>query len=507
MGILKRLAAALAVVAIALLLTGTGTAAADDGRPDVPYPTQGPTFSTTDTSSPGGIGDQLTDTYNSCATDLHSGTDSSIWDGFVNGLVNPFICSHAAAAVTAVQGSAAVLSWGASKLWGDPVGKFANAVMEGNVQAFVTVMTFWMSVPTGSLTATDAINGIRNMTWELQLVAMAFGIATGAIRVAMARRHAVADGAEETAKMLVRTLFAVSTLPVLVMTLHRVGDSFSTWVLKQASDGDINAKINALAWVNAKSGMGPILALLLAGIATFGSIAQLIALLIREAVLSIAVAVAPIAAASSVTGTGRQSWSSITSYILAALLFKPAASLVYAFAFWAATSTSVIDAVIGAVLLAVAGVSLPALVRVIAPAVSTISAGAGQAAGIASGAGAGASKASGGANWVTNKINSNSGPSTSTTSASGSGLAPASGSGQSNYRGQYSGSNSASGGGAATSRSGGIGGRAAGALGGGVKAAAVGVKAAAGAVRMVGSGTSSLGGFAEGAISHGQVPR
>lgn len=517
MGTLRRLL--LLIAAVAALITGGGgvAAAGFDNRPDVPPPTSGPSFSQADKDGkedPGGL-------YSSCTKFFgdRPHTSNETLNGVIDGMLDTTTTTLCAGAAAAMPHPGAIFD-AVTKFWDDPIGKFTKAVMDGNTKGFALVMTFWTSVPIPSLSGSAAINGVTNITWELQIIALAFGIGTAAIRVAIARRHAVAEGADEAARMLVRTGFSLWTLPTLVIFLHRVGDSFSIWVLQEAAQGDPNAKVNAIAWINEKTGLGPVVSLVLAAIGLIGSIAQLVALLIREAVLAIAVGLAPIAAASSATGTGRHSWQSIISYTIAALLFKPVASLIYAFAFWAASSDSASDAVVGAVLMAIAGISMPALVRVITPAAASISAGGAQLGGMLGGFGAGAGMGRMGGRG-SGSSNAASPASSSSSSGGGGGSPAASGARSPSYGGQYSGnrasagsaggspggSNSAgrasSGGGASAGGARGAGGTGAGALLG---------KAAGGtamAVRFLGRTTASVGQFAEGAIGnyHGQVPR
>ncbi|WP_157227880.1 hypothetical protein [Nocardia asiatica] len=511
----KRLTGLLAAV-LALLAISTGAAAAQN-RPDVPPPSTGPTFSQSEAEG----GYDFDGTLEDCKESMSIDTNVDIFDDIVNSKTAE-LCFGVAGVGTVTEGATTAAGWVIEKsaFWSDPIGKFTKAVMEGSTSAFGLVMTFWMSVPIPSLTDSTAITGIRNLTWEIQIVALAFGIGTAAIRVAIARRHAVAEGADETARMLFRTLFSIWTLPALVILLHRVGDSFSIWVIQQAADGDPTQKVTAIAWIDDKTGLGPVVSLVLAGVALFGSVAQLIALLIREAVLAIAVAVSPIAAAASATGTGRQTWSSLIGYTVSALLFKPVASLLYAFAFWAASSNTATDAVVGAVLLAIAGVSMPALVRVITPAAASISAGGGQLSAVAAGYGAGAGSrtpssgsGSGGSTPATG-AGLGSGSSTASSGSTSAGSPPASGAVQSSAGRSGGGagssasrSSASNAGGAAAARAGARGVAAGlGSVAGGVGAVA---GSAAAAVRMVGRPAARLSSFAEGAIGnyHGQVPR
>ncbi|MBM4600347.1 hypothetical protein GS440_19155 [Rhodococcus hoagii] len=196
---------------------------------------------------------------------------------------NPLRCTLKAGAANPVDAAATGLENAASAFWGDPVGKLAKAVMEGSVSAFAMVMTFWMSVPIPGLSGAAGMNGIRNITFELQFVFLAFGIVFAAIKLAIARKQAVLDGAEESARMITRTIFAVTLLPLLVLTLHAIGDSFSSFVIEKAA-GEGSGTINGIAWIDEETGLGPVVSLLFAGLALLGSVVQLIALIVREAI-------------------------------------------------------------------------------------------------------------------------------------------------------------------------------------------------------------------------------
>ncbi|MFC8181558.1 hypothetical protein ACFULT_21995 [Rhodococcus sp. NPDC057297] len=410
------------------------------------------------------------------------------------------------------------VSSAASSFWGDPIGDFTKSVMEGNAQAFRTVMTFWMTAGIPGLAADTAMSGLRNIVTGLTVAALFASIVIAMTKLALARKQAVMEGATETANMLVRTVGAVTLLPVLVLMFHQLGDVMSAYALDKFVGGDLNEQITAITAFDDKTGLGPVLALACAGFAFLGSVAQLIALLIREAVLCVVVAIIPLAAASSATGTGRSSYKSMIAFTLGALLFKPVATLLYLFAFWAASASAtdqVATVIIGSVLLAVVGFSLPSLVRIVAPAAETIAAG-GREAGMLGAAGATAatgaagmgSRALGGAARVMGGAAGTPGSS----GAAGTGARPSSG-----FQGRYSGSsnnNSNAGSSSGPQGAGRTVGKAVASVG--ARASSAGLRGAAGALRAAGSGAraagsmaTTLGAAADGAIGnyHGRIQR
>ena len=521
MAILKRLLA-VAIAAAVLMLIGGGTAFAQD-RPSVPPPSEGPALNLPVQDGQNDFQKTFEECKNNIPDDME-GAEKWIDEHigiiqWANDAADNVSCTMDATDAHPGDAFSTLLTNTASTFWDDPVGKLTKAVMEGNVAAFSTVMTFWISVPIPGLTGGEAMSGIRNLTWEIQLVAFVIGMIIAASKLAIARQQAVAEGADETAKMLVRTVFSAGLLPTLVIIFHLIGDVFSTWVLQQASGGDLNAKVTAIAWVDEKTGLGPVLALVLTGLGLLGSVSQLIALLVREAILAVVVGLAPIAAAQSATGTGRQSWSTMMGFVIAALLFKPVASLLYVFAFWTSSSNVVSSAVIGSVLLAVAGLSLPSLMKAIGPVDAGGGGGAQQAAAMAGATGAvlgsAAALGSRGSSPMSKAGGAGNGSSGGGKSGgSGSKGSPASGA-RSAYGGRFSGgaSGARSAAAAAARTLGRTGTGVAGAVGAGTRTAATAAGAlgrgAASAGQAVTQGTASAAHIASGAVGdyHGQIPR
>src|SRR5699024_1363517 len=179
----------------------------------------------------------------------------------------------------------------------------------------------------------------------------------------------------------------------VILSLHLATDAVSAQWLEDGLGGDPAASINAVAMVDEETGLGPAAVLILVVFALLGALAQMVALVIREGLLVVVVGLLPLAAASYSLSTGKQAFRSMIGFVVAALLFKPVATLLYLAAFWLSSGTeapSVMEAVSSMLLLASAGLVLPALMRVVAPAVATSVAG-----GSAAGVGAAAAGATG----------------------------------------------------------------------------------------------------------------
>lgn len=403
-----------------------------------------------------------------------------------------------------------------SGFWGDPIGDFVKSLLEGNAEALALIMTAWIKEsPFSGSDFSASVEGIFNLTlWAQGLLLVASLIVAGT-RMAVARNRGLGDGFEDVGKLMFNFILAGAALPVVIMALHQATDALSADWMSQGLGGDPEAAINAVTLIDEETGLGPAAVLILVVFALLGALAQLVALVIREGLLVVVVGLLPLAAAAYALSTGKQAFKSMIGFVVAALLFKPVATLLYLAAFWLSSGNeapSVMQAVSSMLLLAAAGLVLPALMRVVAPAVSTSVAG-GSAAGIgaaaagATGAVAGGAAAALGAGSQVLSAGAGSSSSSSGSSSGGSGQGAANGA---TYLGPHSsGGSSPSGGGASTSPATPSGGSPAGtsAAGGGAgvsgAAASAGrgaLGAAGGALGVAAAGVGGVAGVAKGAV-------
>ncbi len=521
-------AAARAARAVVVVLLSLIAVVGASGLAHAQDPTPAPVPNLTEQINPDADGNDFQQQRREC----QAGGSDAIADGGIadklldaiggRGAADQFFCLDSAFSDHPGDALSTAVDSTLSTFWGDPVGDFAKSVMEGNTQAFRSVMTFWMSSGIPGLAAENAMSGLRNIITGFTVVALFASIVIAMTKLAIARKQAVMEGATETANMLVRTVVTVSLLPVLVLMFHQVGDVASAYALEKFVGGNLDEKITAITAFDDKTGLGPILALACAGFAFLGSVAQLIALLIREAVLCVVVAVIPLAAAASATSTGRSSYKSMIAFTLGALLFKPVATLLYLFAFWASSASSsdqIATVIIGSILLAVVGFSLPTLIKIVAPAADTISAGGREVGmlGAAGGAvmGAGGMAASRALGAVANNVSGSAtrGGKDGSSGGNGTGARPTPGfqgryNGGSNSRTSHAGASSGPMG-AARKVGSAVGSAARTASSAGLRGAAGALKTASTVARTAGSASTALGSAAEGAVGnyHGRIQR
>jgi hypothetical protein len=257
------------------------------------------------------------------------------------------------------------------------------------------VVTWWTAVPSPQLTDNHgglgpALASIREYTTGLQVLLLTAGIMFAAARLALAKRGGMAGEAQESFLMLARAVFASMTFAAVIAAGTRAGDTFSEWVLFDASRGDAHNIVAELVEFDLRTnfvlGSGVLLVLFLLGIISM--LVQLVMLVLRQALLILVVAIIPIAAAASGTGPGSQAYKRLLSWSLAFVLWKPVGALVYAIAFTVVGRDQQDSQLVllGLILLVMTVIVLPALIRLVAPAVATLGGGGGAAAVLAGGA-------------------------------------------------------------------------------------------------------------------------
>jgi len=195
------------------------------------------------------------------------------------------------------------------------------------------------------------------------------------------------SGGAVTASRTIVNLLAATFLAVpLVMLLGQAGDQFSSWLLDQSAGQNLGDRLVRLA--GSMNGLGIGLELIVAVLGTLAALAQLVLMVVRVGMLVLLTGVLPTVAASSGTRAGQQSFQKLTAWLLAALLYKPVAALIYATAFvLLGDGTGPQQILAGLAVAGLALVALPALQRLVVPAVAAAtSQGGGGAAMLAAGA-------------------------------------------------------------------------------------------------------------------------
>lgn len=241
-------------------------------------------------------------------------------------------------------------------------------------------------VPSAPSAGTGIISFISNSTWFITLVVAAISVVIGSATMAIQQR------AEPGIKVVrgIFTLVVVSVLGVpAIGLLANFGDGFSTWILNSSMKCDGGATGTCFArniallmpsmLTPGQSTVATFLMAFLTGVALVVFSAQMFIMIIRLVLLILLVGLFPLAAAASGTDTGRIWLRRQLGWVLAWVLYKPVAALIYAAAFrlsgtpiFADDGSGTLAAFVGLALLGLAIVALPVMVKFAAPALAAL---------------------------------------------------------------------------------------------------------------------------------------
>ncbi|WP_427136665.1 hypothetical protein [Pseudarthrobacter sp. S9] len=380
----------------------------------------------------------------------------------------------------------------------DSIKNMAKAIADAVGQTVKTLGTFWVNVGTPNLTAapggsapSDPVLFLQSSLWFWTAALAVLSVLVGAAKMIIERRGApLRDLGRSLATLVVVSGAGVAAVGLLTVA----ADQFSVWIIEKSTEGtSFNEKISAMIALSATSPIGSIMIILLGLIAIIASTIQVVLMIIRGGLLVILTGIFPTAAAFTNTEAGKGWFQKCTAWLIAFILYKPAAAIVYATAFRLSGArifgnggdgkdfgSAFLATVTGLALMVVALFAMPALMRFVTPMVGAVAAGggtmaAGTVAGLASGAINMGSAGRGGGGSAGNVSSAGSDISSGSQGPSGTGSQGDAGS--SGTAGKTAGSGT-SGGTPAASGAGSSGGGAAG--GGGAAAAGGGAAAAAG---------------------------
>ncbi len=290
-----------------------------------------------------------------------------------------FLCTAAGAVTNPVGAAQSAVSSVAGAAAGSAFEGMVQALKEGVGKAVGLMMAFWMKIPIPSIgTPGNAVDRLHDATLYLTILTAIVSIFFVSGKVALARRSAASEEAQEAAKGLVRIVVASSVAIPAVVLASQAADEYSTWLVEQAANGDVGGAVLKLMAFDTITGSG--FTFILALIALAASVVQAFLIIIRDALLILLIGGLPLAAAASVSPSGRQTWHKMVGWLVAFILFKPVAAMCYAGALWSVTNASnEIDQIAGIFLVILAVLTLPALMRLIVPQVEKVGGGGGGA--------------------------------------------------------------------------------------------------------------------------------
>lgn len=289
----------------------------------------------------------------------------------------PDVCSPWNPLCALKEGAHAALGSAAQNV----VDYWVEALNESLGNVMITLGSFWTKGTVGM----DVGKGspIEFMQQHMQFFATTVLIASMmacGIQMLVTRNN---DELQRLGRGVITTIVVSGAGTTAVTVGVAAADAFSTWLMDAATQGQsANFGSVILSTASIPSG-GLFVVLVMGGAALIANIVQIGLLYLRAALLILVIAIFPVVAASSASKMGETWWRKLTGFVIAVILYKPVATIIYALGVRVLSSATgkedVADAltayILGGIFLVAAALALPPLVSFIMPVTAAIGGG------------------------------------------------------------------------------------------------------------------------------------
>lgn len=272
--------------------------------------------------------------------------------------------------------------WNAECMANSAFETFVQALGEGAVKSLKLTGTFWFSIPSPEV-AVNAGGNVwgpdltiarlqANLRWYVFAVAV-LGFIIGAVRLVWTSRVAPA---KDILRMLFTLLASTAAVGAVVQLLITAGDAFAPWVIQQATGASsgsagMNKIVGTLAITNPEGFVGLWFILFL--FLLLGAVAQVIFMIFRGGAIMALMVFVPLFAADTVSEEGWHRYRKTLGLLLAFVLYKPVAAVIFALGFSMVADTptggdgQLMKAMYGFTVIILASLALPALIKFLVP--------------------------------------------------------------------------------------------------------------------------------------------
>ncbi|WP_272027690.1 hypothetical protein [Kocuria rosea] len=281
----------------------------------------------------------------------------------------------------------------------DLLGDLAAKAAEGGVEAILTWLagvvltalfdtvqwlgTWWLSIEAPGMGEGSAAMRAVEATRVLLPLFGVIGMAFGCVRIAREQSRGSVEGL--IASML-RSVAAVAVALVATSMGLDFGTQISPWLVEQIGGQDVNEQMAETLGLQAmisgvqSSAALAVIVLVLAFIALLGSLVNAFLVLFSYGMASVLAGLLAFFAAVSTTDKGKKSFDKVLSWLIAVVLFKPVAAIIWGVGLALAKGyvgegsqepmDQMVGLFVGLVMVVGASLALPALARVAAPMVA-----------------------------------------------------------------------------------------------------------------------------------------
>ncbi|MDQ0808449.1 hypothetical protein QFZ63_000163 [Streptomyces sp. B3I7] len=254
---------------------------------------------------------------------------------------------------------------------GDPIGTIMNGIAKAVLGAAISVYgDLVVSVPT--LSTDGAAQDVSDNTQWIVVYAAVGSLLFASIRMAIERKG---EAGQTALKGLLRVVLVSGGATAIVTALANLSDRYADFLFKSGAQNQIQ-NIGCQANGN---GIEPFLLMVLSLLLLIAGVIQTVLLYIRLGIMILLLGTLPLAAAASMTDWGSGWWRKHIGWMIAWLLYKPAAGLVmFAGSAMIANESSdsgIQQQIAGIGVMLLSAISLPALLKLVVPATAALGGG------------------------------------------------------------------------------------------------------------------------------------
>jgi len=258
----------------------------------------------------------------------------------------------------------------------------ADAIKEAVGEATAGVATLWVDVGTPNLTTTsggttpsEPVAFLQGQLWWLMAAIAVLSVIFAGGKTAWEMRG---EPVRAVALSLVKLTLVISAGTATIALAVEFADALASAIIdRSVENGDFGENIVRLLGLGGVTGFGAFLVIVMGLFALFASLVQIALMAARSGMVVILTGTLQLSAAATNTEMGSMWFKRSIAWLIAFVLYKPAAAVVYATAFQLSASDvfaedGLTSAVCGVVLMFLALLALPALMRFTMPLVDAV---------------------------------------------------------------------------------------------------------------------------------------
>lgn len=273
--------------------------------------------------------------------------------------------------------------------WGECVSRFLEKAVEVGigglfslildaikflvVQAVTEVMKavgfLWIKIDSPDVDNHETVGFVMSHTQYILVAAASIAVIAGAIKMAVSQRG---EPLRDIMKSLITMAMVSAGITAFASLLIKASDEFSEWVINRALGGGTQFSdrlTDKMVHPLEDAGLSLALVILVGILMVISALIQLALMVIRYGMLILLVGVLPLTASATNTEMGMMWFKRSIAWLVAFVIYKPVAALIYATAInlMSSPTDSTVKVITGATMMVMGIVALPALLRFVSP--------------------------------------------------------------------------------------------------------------------------------------------